>query len=63
MNLGLPIPKTDGQLFFRLFDEVHECTFSEALDIVIREIVVRSADRRVNEYFETRIVILHRTSN
>jgi len=44
MNLGLPVPETDGQLFFRLFDEFHECTFSEALDIVIREIAVRFVD-------------------
>ena len=44
MNLGLPVPETDGQLFFRLFDEFNECTFSEALDIVIREIAVRFVD-------------------
>ena len=44
INLGLPVPETDGQLFFRLFDEVRECTFSEALDIVIREIAVRFVD-------------------
>ena len=44
MNLGLPVPETDGQLFFRLFDEFRECTFFEALDIVIREIAVRFVD-------------------
>ena len=44
INLGLPVPETDGQLFFRLFDEIRECTFSEALDIVIREIAVRFVD-------------------
>jgi hypothetical protein len=44
MNLALPVPETDGQLFFRLFDEFRECTFSEALDIVIREIAVRFVD-------------------
>jgi len=44
VNLGLPVPETDGQLFFRLFDEIRECTFNEALDIVIREIAVRFVD-------------------
>ena len=44
INLGLPVPETDGQLFFRLFDEIRECSFSEALDIVIREIAVRFVD-------------------
>jgi hypothetical protein len=44
MNLGLPVPVTDGQLFFRLFDEFQECSFNEALDIVIREIAVRFVD-------------------
>ena len=44
MNLELPVPETDGQLFFRLFDEFHECNFSAALDIVIREIAVRFVD-------------------
>ena len=44
VNLGLPVPETDGQLFFRLFDEIRECSFSEALDIVIREIAVRFVD-------------------
>jgi len=44
INLGLPVPETDGQLFFRLFDEFRECTFQEALDIVIREIAVRFVD-------------------
>ena len=39
LNLGLPVPETDGQLFFRLFDEMQECTFSEALVIVLREVV------------------------
>ena len=44
MNLGLPNPETDGQLFFRLFDEMRECTFSEALEIVICEVVVNFVD-------------------
>jgi hypothetical protein len=44
INLGLPVPETDGQLFFRLFDEIRECSLSEALDIVIREIAVRFVD-------------------
>jgi len=44
INLGLPVPETDGQLFFRLFDEVRECTLSEALEIVLREIVVNFVD-------------------
>ena len=44
MNLGLPVPETDGQLFFRLFDEMRECSFSDALDIVLREIAVRFVD-------------------
>ena len=41
MNLGLPLSETDGQLFFRLFEEMRECSFFEALDIVLREIVER----------------------
>ena len=41
LNLDLPVPETDGQLFFLLFDEMHECTLSEALEIVIREIEQR----------------------
>jgi hypothetical protein len=44
MNLGLPVPETDGQLFFRLFDEMRECTFQEALDIVIREAAILFVD-------------------
>ena len=38
VNLGLPTPETDGQLFLLLFDEIHECSFPEALNIVLREI-------------------------
>jgi len=38
MNLGLPLPETDGQLFFLLFDEIHESTLFEALEIILREI-------------------------
>jgi hypothetical protein len=44
LNLGLPAPETDGQLFFRLFEEMHECTLSEALEIVLREVVSRFVD-------------------
>ena len=44
LNLGLPEAETDGQLFFRLFEEMHECTLSEALEIVLREIVARFVD-------------------
>jgi hypothetical protein len=44
LNLGLPVPETDGQLFFRLFDEFRECTFPEALEIVLRELVKRFVD-------------------
>jgi hypothetical protein len=44
MNLGLPVPETDGQLFFRLYDEVRQCTFPEALEIVIREVVANFVD-------------------
>ncbi|MDR2572063.1 MAG: transposase [Oscillospiraceae bacterium] len=44
VNLGLPVPETDGQLFFRLFDELRECTFIEALDIVMRELAIRLVD-------------------
>lgn len=36
-NQGLPIPETDGQLFFRLCEEMHKCTFDEALEIVLLE--------------------------
>jgi len=38
MNLGLPVPETDGQLFFLLFEETRELSFSEAIEIVLREI-------------------------
>jgi hypothetical protein len=38
LNLSLPNPETDGQVYLRLFDEFHECTLSEALIIVLREI-------------------------
>jgi len=41
LNLGLPAPETDGQLFFRLFEELRECTLEEALEIVLREIPLR----------------------
>ena len=44
MNLGLPVPETDGQLFFRLFDEIQECSFFQALDIILREVAVRFVD-------------------
>jgi hypothetical protein len=37
MNYCLPEPETDGQLFFRLFEEMCECTLPEALVIVFRE--------------------------
>jgi len=38
VNLGLPTPETDGQLFLLMFDEIHECPFPEALELVLREI-------------------------
>jgi len=38
LNQGFPIPETGGQLFFRLHDEFHECTFAEALEVVLREL-------------------------
>jgi IS4 transposase len=41
MNFGMPEPETLGQMFFLLFDEMHECTVSEALAIVLREIIGR----------------------
>ena len=44
LKIGLPVPETDGQLFFRLFEEMRECTLSEALEIVLREIVTRFVD-------------------
>jgi IS4 transposase len=37
-NIGMPIKQTEGQLFFKLFDEMQACTFEEALEIVIREL-------------------------
>jgi hypothetical protein len=37
-NQGLSIPKTDGQLFLRLFDEFHEPTLDESLAVVLREL-------------------------
>jgi hypothetical protein len=37
MNYCLPEPETSGQLFFRLFEEMCECTLSEAIAIVFRE--------------------------
>jgi hypothetical protein len=44
LNLGLPVPETDGQLFIRLFDEMQECTFPKALEIVFHEIVANFVD-------------------
>jgi len=44
MNLGLPAPETDGQLFFRLFDEFRECTLPEAIQIVLRDLVALLVD-------------------
>lgn len=44
MNFGLPTAETDGQLFFRLFDEFHECTLAEALTIVLNELFARCPD-------------------
>ena len=44
LNLSLPEPESDGQLFFRLFEEMRECTLSEALEIVFREFVARFVD-------------------
>jgi len=35
---GLPPNHTEGQMFFRLFDEMQECTFDEALAIVAGEL-------------------------
>ena len=35
-NVGLPAKHTEGQLFFKLFDEMQECSFDDALFIVIR---------------------------
>ena len=37
-NIGAPVKQTEGQLFFRLFDEMQACTFEEALQTVIREL-------------------------
>lgn len=44
MNLGLPEPETGGQLFFRLFEEMRECSLAEALLIVLREISLHVVD-------------------
>jgi hypothetical protein len=41
LNYGSQEPEIVGQLFFLLFDEMRECTISEALEIVLREIVGR----------------------
>jgi len=38
LNCGMAAPETDGQMFFRLFDEWRECTLSEAIVIVLREL-------------------------
>jgi len=37
-SIGMPVKKPEGQMFFKLFDEMQECTFDEALEIVIREL-------------------------
>ena len=37
MNYCSPEPETSGQLFFRLFEEMCECTLPEALAILFRE--------------------------
>ena len=37
MNIGMPMPLTDGQLFFRLFDEIRSVSFDEAFLIVFHE--------------------------
>ena len=39
-NLGMPVKHTQGQMFFKVSDEMRggECSFAEALDIVIREL-------------------------
>jgi len=44
VNLGLPVLETDGQMFLRLFDEFRKCTLPEALEIVLREILVLFVD-------------------
>jgi len=44
VNLGLPVLETDGQLFLRLFDEFRDCSLPEALEIVMREILVCFVD-------------------
>jgi IS4 transposase len=44
LNLALPAPETDGQLFFRLYEEMRACSFPEALEIVIGEAVARFVD-------------------
>jgi len=41
LNLDLPVPETNGQLFFRLFEEMRACTLFEAIEIVFREIKQR----------------------
>ena len=41
MNYDILGSETVGQLFFFLFDEMRECTISEALETVLREIVSR----------------------
>jgi hypothetical protein len=41
MNLGQPTEETHGQMFFKLFEELRECTLEEALEIVFREIFER----------------------
>jgi hypothetical protein len=44
MNYCMPEPETDGQLFFLLFEEMQECTFPEALGVVLREIIAHFVD-------------------
>jgi hypothetical protein len=44
MNYCMPEPETEGQVFFRLFEEMQECTFPEALSIVLREIIAHFVD-------------------
>jgi len=44
VNLTLPVQETDGQLFFRLFDEIREYSLPEALEVVLREIIVLFVD-------------------
>jgi len=38
LNIGMTIPQTDGQLFFKLFEEMRDISFGEAILIVFREL-------------------------